>query len=251
MSEARSEETNGPEGNDGGLGAAPSPGGMSPYATGGGGVTFERKVAVQYLAHLLVGDSAGELGDGRCVVSVAFQQAPSHPVDDLVVSAARSDELQPSLVLALGVRRSPELVLSDESTRKLILGFIRAVINAPTAGPEHRLGLVVAGPQPHAEQLAKLASLATPQMDAPGFFDLVRMPSKFDAGIRGRLDQLEKLVKRALHDLGVAEADTALVQQRAWQLLAEAYRLYAATRVPRRDGLVGRGEQPHPGSARF
>ena len=146
MNEARSEETNGPEGNDGGLGTAPSPGGMSPYATGGGGVTFEQKVAVQYLAHLLVGDSAGELGDGRCVVSVAFQQAPSHPVDDLVVSAARPDELQPSLVLALGVRRSPEFVLSDESTRKLILGFVRAVINAPTDGPEHRLGLVVAGP---------------------------------------------------------------------------------------------------------
>ena len=57
-------------------------------------------------------------------------------------------------------------------------------------------------------------------MDAPGFFDLVRTPSKFDAGIRGRLDQLEELVKRALHDLGVAEANTALVQQRAWQLLA-------------------------------
>ena len=30
MNEAKSEETNGPEGNDGGLGTAPSPGGMSP-----------------------------------------------------------------------------------------------------------------------------------------------------------------------------------------------------------------------------
>ena len=220
MNEAKSEETNGPEGNDGGLGTAPSPGGMSPYATGGGGVTFERKVAVQYLAHLLVGDSAGELGDGRCVVSVAFQQAPSHPVDDLVVSAARPDELQPSLVLALGVRRSPEFVLSDESTRKLILGFVRAVINAPTDGPEHRLGLVVAGPQAHAKQLAKLANLAAAQMDAPGFFDLVRTPNRFDAGIRDRLDHFEQLVTLALHDLGVAEANTALVKQRAWQLLA-------------------------------
>ena len=62
---------------------------MSPYATGGGGVTFERKVAVQYLARLLAGDGTSELGDGRRVVSVAFQQAPEHPVDDLVVSAAR------------------------------------------------------------------------------------------------------------------------------------------------------------------
>ena len=220
MSEASPGEASGPEKSVGGIGAVASPGGMSPYATGGGGVTFERKVAVQYLAHLLVGDGASELGDGRCVVSVAFQQAPSHSVDDLVVSAARPDELQPSLVLALGVRRSPELVLSDESTRKLIQQFVGAVIDAPPDGQEHRLGLVVAGPQPHAEQLAELASLAAAQMDAPGFFDLVRTPSKFDAGIQGRLAQLEKLVKRALHDLGVAEADTALVQQRVWQLLA-------------------------------
>ena len=35
-------------------GQGESPQGMSPYATGGGGVTFERKVAVRYLAHMLV-----------------------------------------------------------------------------------------------------------------------------------------------------------------------------------------------------
>ena len=69
----------------------PSPG-MSPYATGGGGVTFERKVAVQYLAHLLTGDGAPELGNGRHVVSVAFQQAPEFPVDDLVIFAAEPGE---------------------------------------------------------------------------------------------------------------------------------------------------------------
>ena len=76
--------------------------GTSPYATGGGGVTFERKVAVQYLAHLLTGDGASELGDGRCVTSVAFQQSPAHPVDDLVVSAAHLGETKSSLLLALG-----------------------------------------------------------------------------------------------------------------------------------------------------
>ena len=220
MSEEKPEEMNGPERSVGGIGADTSPEGMSPYATGGGGVTFERKVAVQYLAHLLVGDGASELGDGRCVVSVAFQQAPDHSVDDLVVSAAHPDELRPSLVLALSVRRSPKLVVSDESTRNLIQGFVRAVINAPTDGPEHRWGLVVAGPQTHAKQLAVLAHLAAAQMDASGFFTLVRTPGKFAAGVRDRLEQLEKLVKRALDDLGVAEADTALVKQRAWQLLA-------------------------------
>ena len=220
MSQVSPEETTGREGSDGRISVVASPSGMSPYATGGGGVTFERKVAVQYLAHLLVGDGATELGDGRRVLSVAFQQAPQHPVDDLVVSAARTDELQPSLVLSLGVRRSPKFVMSDESTRKLIQEFVRAVINTPTDGPEHRLGLVVAGPQPHAEQLATLTSLAATQMGAPGFFDLVQTSSRFDAGIRGRLDQFVRLVKRALHDLGVAEAGMALVQQHAWELLS-------------------------------
>lgn len=104
--------------------------GMNPYATGGGGITFERKVAVTYLAHLLVGTGAPELGDERRVVSVAFQQAPDHPVDDLLVAAARADESEPSLVLALGVRRAPNLVKSDDSTQKLIRDFVRAAMNA-------------------------------------------------------------------------------------------------------------------------
>lgn len=219
MSKVNPKGTSGPEGRDRDIGTVARSEGVSPYATGGGGVTFERKVAVLYLAHLLVGDGASELGDGRSVVSVEFQQAPNHPVDDLIVRAAFPDELEPSLVLALGVRSSPKLVLSDESTRKLIQQFVRAVIEAPTDGPEQRLGLVVAGQQSHAEQLAELARLAAAQMDAPGFFDLVHTPNKFDAGIRGRLDQFEKLVKHALKDLS-AEPDKALVQRRAWQLLS-------------------------------
>ena len=192
---------------------------MSPYATGGGGVTFERKVAVQYLAHLLVGDSAVEFGEGRCAVSVAFQQAPDHPVDDLVVCAARPDELEPSWELALGVRRSPNLVFSDESTRRLIRQFVRAVINAPADGIKRRLGLVVAGPQQHAEQLSELAGLAAVQMNAPGFFRLVDTPKKFDVGVRDRLGHIERLVEHALRDLGEAESDPALVHERTWQLL--------------------------------
>ena len=66
----------------------------------------------------------------------------------------------------------------------------------------------------HAEQLATLARHAETQMDAGGFFDLVHTPKKFDAGLRDRLDQIEKLVECALHDLGAAEADAVLVRQR-------------------------------------
>jgi hypothetical protein len=196
------------------------PAAMNPYATGGGGVTFERKVAVQYRAHLLIGDGAVELGDGRFVVSVAFQQGPDHSVDDLVIRAARVGESEPSLVLAIGVRRSPDLVQSDVTTRKLIRAFVKEGINAPVDGPEHRVALVVAGTQDHAQQLASLADLASGQMDAPGFFELVRTPGKFSVAVRERLDQIESLVRLGLIDLGVADPTSELVQQRTWQLLA-------------------------------
>lgn len=215
-----SEMTTFREGSYSGISVKEPSSGESPYATGGGGVTFERKVAAQYLAHLLVGDCAFEFGEVSRAVSVAFQQAPDHPVDDLVVCTARSEELKPSWEIALEVRRSPSLVQSDEKAQRLFRKFVRALMNAPKAGIESRWGLVVSGPQPHAEQLAKLADLAAAQMDATGFFNLVRTPGKFDGGVRGRLDHIERLVELALKDLDGSEPDTALVRERTWQLLS-------------------------------
>lgn|GEM_PF-507409 len=194
--------------------------GMSPYATGGGGVTFERKVGVQYLANLLLGDAAPELGDGRFVVSVSFQQAPEHSVDDLVVRAAREGEPEPSLVLAVAVRRAPNLVQSNEDSRKLIRSFMNEIVNAPAEGPEHRVALVVAGTQDHAKQIATLAGLASNQVEASSFFGLVGTLGRFSADIRGRLDQVQALVRLALQDLGIADPAEEVVRQRTWELLS-------------------------------
>ena len=193
--------------------------GMSPYATGGGGVTFERKAAVLYLAHLLVGDGAVEFGEGRRAIGVDFQQAPTHPVDDLVVTAAQPDEFEPSLELVLAVRRSPKLVSSDLLAQRLIGQFVGAAAGTHPDGIERRWGLVVAGPQTHAEQLQELADLAGRQRDASGFFRLVRTPKKFNADLRDRLDHIEKLVERALREPGDSEIDVRLVQERTWQTL--------------------------------
>ena len=219
MKKANPKDTSSPKAS--GSGTALPHQGTSPYATGGGGVTFERKVAVQYLAYLLTGDGASEFGDGRCVTSVAFQQAPAHPVDDLVVSAARLGETKPSLLLALGIRRSPNIVKSDESTRKLIGQFVRAVVEEPPDGQEHRFGLVVSGPQRHAQQLARLADAAAAQSDPTGFFNLVQAPGKFSSSVRDRLGHLEELVANALHDLGEEDADTKVAQERTWRLLSK------------------------------
>ena len=225
---------------------------MSPYATGGGGVTFERKVAVKYLAHLLVGDGASELGDGRSVVSVEFQQAPDHPVDDLVVTAAYALTnrchrwCSPS---GFGVHRIS--CSSDESTRKLIQQFVRAVIERangrtgtpvgsrcrrttttrratgesrrPRRGPDGRARLLRS--RPHATQVRCWYSRET------------RSARETRETCAAR-----PWCNRSRHSSGTATRVGAA---------QAAHRLYAATRIPGRDGLVGSDEQPHPGSAGF
>jgi predicted DNA binding CopG/RHH family protein/uncharacterized DUF497 family protein len=117
----------------------------SPYATGGGGVTFEHRVAARYLALMLTGNTSPELIDGRVITSIAFQQAPDSPVDDLVLHASRPGEQTPSLKIAVGVRRSPKLVPSDEDTQKLLGSYVEALLADPEQGVEQRLALVDAG----------------------------------------------------------------------------------------------------------
>ena len=52
------------------------------------------------------------------------------------------------------------------------------------------------------------------------FFDLVRTANKFPGDVRGRLDQIEALIRLALIDLGAADPAPQLVQQRTWELLS-------------------------------
>lgn len=91
--------------------------GVSPYATGGGGVTLERRAAVVQLTRLLTGATAVELR-GRRVERVAFQQAPTHRVDDLVITAVRDDGTDP-VELCIAVRRAPAFTTSDADTEKV------------------------------------------------------------------------------------------------------------------------------------
>lgn len=193
---------------------------MSPYATGGGGVTFERKVAVQYLALMLTGLGATELGEGRSVVSVAFQQAPEHSADDLVVHAKRADEDEPSLVLALSVRRAPAIVKSNVKTRKLIGSLLEELTRQFGADVDHRVGVVVAGHQDHAAQLASLADLARRQSDPVSFVTLVLEPGRFERAVRDRFEHVRSLVKLALEDAGSDSPEESTVAQQTWHLLS-------------------------------
>jgi hypothetical protein len=153
---------------------------------------WARSISRACFARLLTRDAAPELGDGREVRSLAFQQAPRVSVDDLVIEAARPHETDPSVELAIGIRRSPNLVRSDEDSQKLITEYLRALASAGDDGREHRLALAVAGHQPHAEQLAELAALARNQTDAASFFSLV------NAGVRSARRAGSRVHRRTL-----------------------------------------------------
>jgi hypothetical protein len=191
----------------------------SPYSSGGGGVTLERRIAALYLAQLLTGGTSPELGDDRAIVAVRFQQSPRVPIDDLVIDAARDGETQPSLELAIGIRRRPNFVQSDETTKKLVVEFVRALLNAPDDGREHRLALAAAGRQTHAAELAELAALAHDQMDAETFFALLGEPDRFRQGLTNRLDHLKRMVSAALAELKVEGVDDARIDETTWRLL--------------------------------
>ena len=187
--------------------------GASPYSTGGGGVTFERRVAVMHLARLLTGATASEL-KGRRVVKVAFQQAPAMPVDDLVISASTDDESVPDLELAVAVRRSPGFVASEDATEKLIGSFLRAAEHDSSLEVVRRLVVCVAGPQNATSQVGELAAIAASQ-PFEAFFPLIREPGKFRRAVVERLEQLSRLVGANLDETAPAE----VVETATWDLL--------------------------------
>jgi hypothetical protein len=188
-------------------------------------------VGALYLARLLTGEATPELGDSREIRGVAFQQAHRTSVDDLVIEAARPDEADPSLELAIGIRRRPNLVRSDEDSQKLVAEYLRAVLRPAEDDREHRLGLAVAGRQAHAEQLAELTVLARRQRDAASFFTEVAAPRRRQQ-IVGRLEQMQGLVGIALPSLGVAEPGDDIVRERTWDLLRCLWVLMPAVEEP-------------------
>jgi len=193
-----------------------SGGSASPYSTGGGGVTFERLVAARYMAMMLAGrTSESELGTGRTISRVSFQQAPAHRADDLVIEAEGHDGDR--LTLAAAVRRRPNIVTSDEEATKLVGSLLDELDRGDVVEGDHRIGLIVAGEQPHATQLATLASLAAGQSKAAEFHELVNEPGKFAKEVRGRLDHLQALVKANLGE----DVEGDEVTERTWQLLAK------------------------------
>ena len=183
-------------------------------------MTFERKVATQLLAHILTGTSFAEIGIGYHVMSLGFQQGPKYPADDLVVELVSQNDTEPSLTMALAVRRTPNFVPSDIQTSNLIQNFIKTAQIAQASKFRLQLGLVVAGPQNQARQLAELSNIAQTQKDESSFFDLLHTDQKFRREIRTRLDHIEQIVATALSSLGETTVDSTQTRRRTWEMLS-------------------------------
>jgi hypothetical protein len=188
----------------------------SPYVTGGGGFTLERRIASIYLAHMLRGSTADELRSRRGI-SVDLQ-ATGELIDDIVVHAAREGEDSESLTLYVASRRAPKFVTSDDQTKKLLQKFIQAIALSGEEGVEREFAIAVAGVQTAPSQVADLASFARNRPQAE-FYKLIASSGVIAQELRDRLGHLQGLIKRALGAPEVVVAD-AIADETTWKLLS-------------------------------
>ena len=160
------------------------------YSTGGGGFTFERRVAVRYLAAMLSGAPRQELGDRR-VVQVSFQQSSVSPVDDLHVLGKRVGEDEPSLELWVAARRRPSFVQSDASSQQLVKSLVEAAALPEAPGRDRCLVVCVAGFENRAPvQVAQLTDLARDRLSEESFQTALAAAPRAVGDRFGRLQDL-------------------------------------------------------------
>ena len=186
----------------------------SPYAEGGGGVTFEHRVGAVCLYWLITGAAVEQLGE-LPPQSVAFQQKPESAVDDITVTS----ESDPKTRLSVACRRRPLFTRSNEKTRRLFVSLVRADLAAEDSSDiEERFAIAVSGHQGGAREVAELAALAKNQSDAAAYMSLVNEPGRFTAKLRERLSHLMDLVGNALSSISASD-DIGSIDHRCWSLL--------------------------------
>ena len=141
--------------------------GTSPELTGGAGYTYEDTVVAYYLAALL--REEGAAGQAGVVTGVAVQQAPTFPLDDLVV---RFDEQGTGRVLSVQVRR--KVVISGADSNDRFRGILRSAA-ATLNSPDFRAGMDACGfvaeyaAERRLRDLNRLIKFARTSPDGTGF----------------------------------------------------------------------------------
>ena len=189
----------------------------APYSTGGGGVVLEHRIAAVLLSSLLAGESMPLLGDDATAESIRFQASPISPVDDLLIHARTPDGGDRKL--SIGVRRSPKLTKSDESSVALLASYLEVTLDywAELREGAWRLGLVVAASTAATRQVEELTEIARANLDSASFREEVQRQGRTNQAVRGRLVQLDGLVGLALDDLG--RKGSPGVEEVTWRML--------------------------------
>lgn len=158
------------------------PSGASPYATGGGGVTFAHQVAAGYLAAMLRGERRIEIAEQR-IGRISFQTGPKHPVDDLLLTPETGN------AVAIACRATPHFVTSDDKTVKLI----RSLIDELSQSAAGQVAIAVAGWKPEWEQVATVCDIARSSSDYAEFRGAMQTDGRWSRQVRDRYDHLVKM----------------------------------------------------------
>ena len=192
----------------------------SPYATGGGGTRFEHRVGAIYLARLLSGTVMQEL-DEQTPTRVAFQQAATSAVDDLVITADAGNAAR-RIRLAIACRSHPKFVRSNGKTKELFVSLVRADLAADRSPDiDERIAIAVSGHNGGTKEVASLAGFARNQCDARSYFFLINDSGQCSTKLRSRLSHFTDLVANALTSLDVSNAGP--IEHRCWSVLRRLY----------------------------
>jgi len=163
-------------------------------------VSLEHQYAATFLARLLAGAPASELGDRIEIRSVRLQASDVSPVDDILLEGvAPGGEVHRT---SIGVRRDPQLNASDTKSVPLIAAYLSTVVNQwdEVSSGRWSLALAVATARQAYTQLDVLCGLARSNPDAASFLAAVGRPAATNEGDRQRLAYLRTLVEQASKD---------------------------------------------------
>ncbi|WP_202637497.1 hypothetical protein [Rhodococcus ruber] len=196
--------------------------GSSPYSTGGGGVTFAQLVASVYLTSMLTGGRRREVSDLQ-VRTVAFQNGPEHPIDDLLITCGDSAI---EVTFAVACRATPNFVNSDDETVKLVESLLAEVEKFDSDA--HQVAVATAGWVAQWDDLAKLCDIARVHANPASFKASMSVDGRWTRQVRGRFDQFQMMVSTVWK--GAVGEDEVL--RLSWRLLGRLHVLGFAVQSP-------------------
>ncbi|MFI1577599.1 hypothetical protein [Embleya sp. NPDC020630] len=196
--------------------------GSSPYATGGGGVSFAHRVAAVYFAGMLTGARRAEASD-LPVRKVSFQTGPVHPVDDLLIECG--DEAA-EVLIAVACRATPNFVPSHKETVELVGSLLAEVEKFDT--DTHQVAVAAAGRSNQWDQLATLCDVARAHADPESFQASMDVAGRWASPVGDRQKYFLKMVEKAVEDDTTPEE----VLRLAWRLLGRLHILGFAVQSP-------------------